>query len=434
MTVQQDTSKSTALFLSVGGSPGPLVSAMTAIRPDRVVFVVSDGSKGSPTSRAMVDEESIVYDLRSGRMGPGLSHLDVCPRAFSVVSVPPDDLDTALVRIDAALSAERRAGFPVVVDYTGGTKSMAAAMVLAASAHSNVQLQFMAGRRADLAQVEAGTESPVEMPGDLLGLGQSFASIRAFVARRQYGPALALADAARAQIDHHPKRVPTAWRGQVDAWRHGLKLLDAWDRFDHPEAHKLLSAGLDEEAPWALVLEAQGYADRLSDLDANRRSHPVLVEDLWLNAERRAENGLFDDAVARLYRLAESAVQSRLWQHHGIDAANAQYDDLPERLRNRLNNGAQHGRTGYALSRAEAVEVLDFASPGDPVAAAFRARPRWQIARNTSILAHGFAPLSRTDWTTARQWILQRRGILWEDLLGRPTAAQLPDTLPESET
>lgn len=432
MTLQPDTSQSTALFLSVGGSPEPLVSAMTAIRPDRVVFVVSDGSKGSPTSRAMVDEESIVYDLRSGRTGPGLSHLDVCPRDFSVISVPPDDLDTALARIDAALSAERRADFPVVVDYTGGTKSMAAAMVLAASAHPEVRLQFMAGRRADLAQVEAGTESPVEMPGDLLGLGQIFASIRAFMARRQYGPALALADGARAQIDRHPKRVPTAWRGRVDAWRHGLKVLDAWDRFDHPEAHKLLSAGLDEAAPWALWLEAQGYADRLSALATNRRSHPVLVEDLWLNAERRAENGLFDDAVARLYRLAEAAVQARLWQYHRIDTANARYDDLPDRVRNRMNTGSQHGRTGYPLARAEAIEVLEMKAPGDPVAAAFRARPRWQFARNTSILAHGFAPLARNEWTTARQWILQRRGILWEDLLGRPTASQLPDTLPET--
>lgn len=433
MTIQPDTSQSTALFLSVGGSPEPLATAIMAVRPDRVVFVVSDGTNGSPTSRSMVDDDSIVYDLRSGRRGPGLSHLDVSPRDFGVVSVPPDDLDTALARIDASLSAERRAGFRVVVDYTGGTKSMAAAMVLAASADPKVQLQFMAGRRADLAQVEAGTERPVEMPGDLLGLGQIFASIRAFVARRQYGPALALADAAHAQINRHPKRAPRAWHGRADAWRGVLLVLDAWDRFDHGEAHRLLSAGLDEASPWALGLESRGYADRLADLEANRRSHPVLVEDLWLNAERRAENGLFDDAVARIYRLAEAAVQARLWQYHRIDTANTRYDDLPDRARNRVNTGLQHRRTGYALARSEAIEVLEMKAPGDPLAAAFRGRPRWQIARNTSILAHGFAPLAQNEWTTARQWVLQRRGILWEDLLGRPTAPQLPNTLPETD-
>ncbi|MFC3118248.1 hypothetical protein ACFOHS_08435 [Jhaorihella thermophila] len=220
------------LILSVGGSPQPLATAIEQLRPKRIVFVVSDGSDGSPSSRAMVEQAEITYDHRTGQIGPGLAHHPACPADRVIVDVPPDDLDRALARIDDRIAREVRFR-PVTVDYTGGTKTMTAAMVLAATAYPGVRLQFMAGKRSDLSKVAAGTEAAVEMPGDLVGMGRAFTMIWELLGRRQYGAALAVAQHMHRDVARLSRRVPGSWARRVNGWVRVLSVLDAWDRFDH---------------------------------------------------------------------------------------------------------------------------------------------------------------------------------------------------------
>ncbi|SES91584.1 TIGR02710 family CRISPR-associated CARF protein [Oceanicella actignis] len=423
------------LVLSVGGSPQPLATAITQLRPGRIVFVVSDGSDGSPSSRAMVEDDDISHGPPEGR-GPGLANLPECPREWEVLEVPPDDLDRALARIDDCISTQARRG-RVVVDYTGGTKTMTAAMVLAATAHPNVRLQFMAGRRSDLSKVAAGTERAVEMPGDLVGLGRSFVMIRDLLGRRQYGSALAVASRLQRDISAMARRAPRAWARRCEEWSKTLSVLEAWDRFDHKRAWAILVAGLDEGAPWAEAFRSSGLVRRLRTLaEKSGQPCPELAEDLWLNANRRADNGLYDDAVARLYRLAEAAVQARLWRRHGIDAARVEGRLLPDALKSRLpaRRDAETGRDLYRLALSDARKLLARLEGRDPFGEVWPSAgpPPWQSARNQSILAHGFVALASRDWREARSWFLQRRAILWEDLLGRPTLEQLPNQWPDT--
>lgn len=429
------TGQTGLLVLSVGGSRAPLAHSIRSRKPRRVVFVVSECSQDNAGSRSMVE----------GKDGePGLIDLPDCPGDTSVLEVPADNLDVALARIDAMLSEEISAGFRPVIDYTGGTKSMTAAIVLAAAAHAETRLQFMAGQRSDLSRVKDGTETPVEMPKDMLGIGQAFETARDMVARNQYGP-------ARDVITMLERRspiatlscIPRGWRLRMDDWQAWLEVFACWDRFEHAAAWAALKSALDVGATWAEALEADGWAGRLEALvAAGQQPDPLLVEDLWLNAERRAVNGLFDDAIARLYRIGEAGAQARLLHLHNVDATCCPVSELVAMfgenvLKNmKLRRFTREGTDLVSLTGEQARALLLRLNPDDTLALAWREEsgrrnPRWQQLRNRSILAHGFRPLTEDDWLKARKWFDALRGPLWEDLLGRTTAAQLPDRLPE---
>lgn len=434
----------TTLFVSVGGSAQPVRGAIESRSWQRVHFVVSDGSDGGSSSNSKVHDPEIEYRPArgddAGERGPGLRHLQACPRDHAITEVPADDLDTALAKIDAALSAELAAGRHVTVDYTGGTKTMTAAMVLAASAHEGVRLQFMAGRRNDLIHVEAGSEAPVEMPGALLGLARLFATARSFVRIRNYAAALAVMREAQSSMRMVGEaKPPKSWRTRIHRWVAWLEVVEAWDRFAHGEALRRMRTARNAGADWVSPFEAAGLDQRLEALvEGDGRPTPALLEDLWLNAARRARLGLHDDAVARLYRLAEACVQCRLWMVRGIDTARVEPDVLTEEERRlAIPRQGRDGRETFALPLMQALGVLRRLSPGDSVAAGWPLRqdgsfdnPAWQSARNHSILAHGFRALSADDWEAARSWFDASRPDLWETSLGRSTADQLPDSLP----
>lgn len=432
------------LMLSVGGSPQPLTTAIEERNWDRILFVVSDGASGSMSSRDMVEGSQIIYtratDNTPEQRGPGLRNLPATPRDNAITEIPADNLDQALAKIDAALSAELNKGHQVTMDYTGGTKTMTAAMVLAASAHENVALQFMVGKRPDLVQVEAGTEKPIRMPDEMIGLNRTFSATRAFTKQRNYSAARSVISNAKLNLKKMQKsKPPKSWNRRIDSWERWLSMMVAWDKFQHGEAIKIFEAEYKKDVFWAKKFEEDGSATRLRDLSkSEKKPSPVLAEDLWLNAIRRANLGLYDDAVARLYRLSEVAVQSRLLWEHNIDTARVDQGQLTKKEQERAEKRTDYkGEFYFILPLMRALEVLSRLSPNDGIVTNWPRKdngefvtPKWQSDRNRSILAHGFFPLGKKEWEESKKWFEERQGALWKDCLGRTTACQLPDRLP----
>jgi CRISPR-associated protein (TIGR02710 family) len=194
------------------------------------------------------------------------------------------------------------------------------------------------------------------------------------------------------------------------------KAFDAWDRFDH----RLSSNTLDSVAKSANDLRAAliNKGDRVVDgvmrLAEHLRAlcdsaapcrHHVL--DLLANAKRRKEEGRFDDAVARLYRAIEALAQVILKERHGIESTEeVPVERLPEDLRVAWASRAEQGVVKLGLQDAYAL----LAALKDPLGEKFRNAaldgPKSPlIARNRSILAHGFTTVSAAVfdklWTTA---------------------------------
>ncbi len=409
------------LFLSVGGSDQPLRSSLRECRPDHVVFVVSDGSDGSESSVAVVET---LYEAEG------------CPKSHEILKVPPDDPDQALAKIEPKLTRTANSGAQITVDYTGGTKSMTSAMVLAATSCEGIRLQFMAGIRRSLDQVEDGTEQPLDIPTGLIGLSQSFRTLRELIGRRNYGAAHSMLREMDSSFNQLGRRVPRGWRRRVGEWKKWVAIFDEWDRFNHKDAWNKLQSGLESGEKHAVWFEKDGpqYLTGLQELAESRNSPSYeLLEDLWLNAKRRASLGLHDDAIARLYRLMEACVQTRLKIDHGIDTANVRLKDLPPDLRRKHGNGDRSMCIKLPLS--DSVELLKSLDPNDELHKVMETTPQgqapeWQRDRNQSILAHGFTPLGPGHWRAAHSWFQQRSKILWKSRLPRFPYEQFPNRLP----
>ena len=405
------------LFLSVGGSDNPLRSSLREVRPDHVVFVVSDGIGGSISSRGQAES---LYDTEG------------CPEGRDFVNVPPDDPDVALARIEPKLTQWVAEGADVVVDYTGGTKSMTSAMVLAATSLEGVRLQFMAGVRPDLNQVEDGTEKPLEIPTGLIGLSQTFRTVHEFIGRRNYGAALSVLREAGTTFQDLGRRVPRPWRRKVDRWQKWVEIFDEWDRFNHRTAWRKLQNCLVSDQAHATWFEGEGceFHARLRDLaDTDKSLSYEFLEDLWLNAQRRAALGLYDDAIARLYRLMEACVQTRLWIGHEMDTSAVPVNCLPECLQEK--HRPKDGSANVQLPLMDSVRLLEIIDPSDQLPETMKKTPpQWRSARNNSILAHGFRPLAQSDWKAACSWFEKGSEVLWKRHLGRASSGQLPNQLP----
>jgi CRISPR-associated protein (TIGR02710 family) len=429
------------LFLTVGGSPSPLRSAMAALAPQRLSFVVSDGSNRTTSSRGEVCDERLFSDKGEDR-GPGLRFHPACPPDFSVIEIPPDDPDRGFALLRAAILAAA-ADARVVADYTGGSKSMSTALFLAASSVEGVAVQFMRGQRTDLRQVADGTERPWTPPIQLIGVARRFDLAEAFARQRDYGAAHAICLRLCEEIGPRTGALPADladWGRRAQTGRAWFEMLDAWDRFAFKQATTCLQRLMRPEMLGPDHPALAPLCPRLAALRASGEDPSfALVEDLWLNAQRRADPGRWDDAVARLYRLAEAALQAWLWRSHGLKSGRVPVARVPESLaaafaaahpagwaRGTLKLGlTDSARLLRALGgEGAAAGAAVVGDEGEPVGLG------WQDKRNGSILAHGFDALSERHWTEARAWFDARRRTLWEAGLGRATAAQLPQRWP----
>jgi CRISPR-associated protein (TIGR02710 family) len=200
----------------------------------------------------------------------------------------------------------------------------------------------------------------------------------------------------------------------------------AWDRFDHPEALQLMeiyAPALGQVlSPYIGVLKALTSAD-----SAKRSAFQIL--DLWRNAERRAVQGRYDDAIARGYRLTEWAAQWILQRRAGIDTADVDPARIPAGM---MLSPSRTGKRQAGLYAAW--QMVDALTDG-PGAQFFRAQGKELLdhlhSRNSSILAHGFTPLGREQWSSFATWLEQHLLLAFIAEAGPSIVRSMPPQLPD---
>jgi CRISPR-associated protein (TIGR02710 family) len=404
------------LICTVGGSPQPIATALRMLRPDAAWFLVSDGKTGE-SSRGQVETPEIEYDRATGARGPGLKFAAGCPAQNAVFMVPADDPDGAYKVCRSAL-AEARKRFPghrLVADYTGGTKSMTGALLMAAFAQPGVEVQFMAGKRPDLVQVQAGSETPQVMAADFVLAERDFAAAEQAVDGYDYAAANAMLNALRNRLENIGTRPPKAWRSRLNQALAWTGAMAQWDAFDHRNAARRVRG----DAALKDMLTATGHLQPLLALAEAGKDRPGwdICADLWCNALRRGERGRHDDAVARLYRLLEAVAQAHLWTRHGLETRRIAPEELPDKMQRSsfiMKTDPETGAAYAQLALNQTVELLRCRDPGDRFVAIYTSDrtqgdrlhgPRWLTGRNRSILAHGFRSIDAETWDEARSWV-----------------------------
>jgi CRISPR-associated protein (Cas_Cas02710) len=150
------------LLVTVGGSFQPIATSIRSLQPDRVIFIASDGEKGS---KSQVIAEGTPCEIRRGTeiidrlpnipTQVGLGENFQSDRDLILIQ-NPDDLAECYRKINSCIETlQQDSSNEIIADYTGGTKTLSASMVLAA-VDRNIPLYITIAARDNLIKVEKG--------------------------------------------------------------------------------------------------------------------------------------------------------------------------------------------------------------------------------------------------------------------------------------
>lgn len=394
----------TTLFVTVGGSHKPILTAIKATRPDHTVFICTgpDPATGRPGSETQITGTGkIIHSDRDKPADlPNIPTQAALPAdAWQTVTVPSDDLDQCYSAISQALQSAADNRHRLIADYTGGTKTMSAALVLAALDRNDVTLNLVTGTRSNLRQVSDGSQSSVQAQVEATRFDRALTSQLAAWQRYAYAE-------AAAGLAAMPTPADTTLRGLHNRALNLSHAFDAWDRFDHHRAHSILQ---DYSAVSGRQLSAHlAFLHSLCSGDEHRRQQPARLLDLWLNAERRITQGRWDDAIARLYRLLEWTAQWQLQLQAGIDTARLTPAQLPPDF---PASPDADGRIKTGLMDDWRLLVHHGSGPFADFATNQQNTMRNHLRhRNDSILAHGYSPVGQQQAQDFHDWM--KNGLL----------------------
>lgn len=150
------------LLVTVGGSFQPIITAIRSLQPDRIIFIASNGEKGS---KSQVIGEGTPCEVRRG--AEVIERLPNIPTQVGlgdrfqkdrdlILIQNPDDLSECYPKIRnfiRDLLADPT--HEIMADYTGGTKTLSAALVMAA-VDCGITLYITMAARDNLVKVERG--------------------------------------------------------------------------------------------------------------------------------------------------------------------------------------------------------------------------------------------------------------------------------------
>lgn len=391
-----------ALLISIGGSPEPVIYSINELKPECLCFFASE------ETRMLINNEVL----------PKLTDRPVW--MAEIITGDADDLLSCYKAINDKWKELQKNWRLLpgdwVVDYTGGTKPMVAALVLATIDDSS-GYRYISDKERILHQLNPWDQLAVKERQD--------ASV--LFGRARYKQVSEIFAGVAMRVSGGEKHLYKALSDVAEGY--GL-----WDNFQHKQAWEKLRPsqkslematvfggppGLRSFA--ATLKENLNFLEKLSvGMTGIRNEH---FWDLLSNAKRRADlEHKYDDAVARLYRAVEAYAQIRL-AGRGINTSDVQENQLPPDLSQEFANKFRSEIDNrIRLPMYGAYKTLK--SLGDPAGTAFF--ENWQQmkllldSRNKSILAHGFEPVKRERYEEMLKLIFKISGVNEQSLPGFP--------------
>jgi CRISPR-associated protein (TIGR02710 family) len=323
----------------------------------------------------------------------------------------------------------------LICDYTGGSKPMSAAVVLALAGKGSryVYVGGLVRNKKGLGVVQTGHEKPVEIenPWDVLGI-TTLRDIALLFNTCQFP---AMRELAERMAGRSPGR-----KAFFSALAHVADGFNDWDSFQYKSALNKLrrpestfrTMSACESHPSVAVFQKE-LANCLERLNAIVDAENVLagdaggkelgglplVEDIVGNALRRAEiDARYDDAVSRLYSAVEKLAKLRLASVHGIDNSSVRPENFQEPLAEKVRQLGNGQEPPYKLPLSRSYELLTLLS--DPLGGTYAKNctelDKVLNIRNMSILAHGFAPVRKETYDKLLAITLEFMDMVREDL------------------
>lgn len=420
------------LLVTVGGSSEPILQSYRAHQPEELIFICSGPPCKAPSLEQVVGLGTPcihqgVDDLQESR--PNLvSQLGLQgfrPDLQIVALSDPDDLAAIYQQLQAfcrSLQA-RFSHLDLIGDYSGGTKSMSAALAMVL-VDQGAALSVVQGERSNLVRIErsAGTRT---MPTVALRLNRLLQDQLPHLLQGHFYDRAGLV--LRELRVLHQDSFDEASLQAITELESCLDVLMLWDQFRWQtaldrSAHCQLSSYCPELiAWWQRVVTACQW------LETGNPQQGVtgyeLVQDLLLNAERRGSRGWCDDAVARLYRALELLAQTYIQLEKGFDHRRF-WDD--EQIRHDCRDLSIRRGVGGLYWWLRQME-------GDQGLGGSAGRQWYQLrellnARNQSLLGHGLRPVQQVEWQSLQERVTNLVTIALQeaDCQQGPLPQQLP--------
>lgn len=369
--------------------------------PNFVAFIVSPDSKGTLDRPVQQHEERL---------------RDICKCAEFAIN-DPEDIDNVFRSCENALFYLFKEGFSaseIVVDITSGTKVMSAAIAALAILHKLYSIAYVGGgRRNEGGIVMQGTEKPKELKPLHILYKHELAVVKNFFSKYQFYTCRLMIQDLVSRFKNLEKESESI--NDIEKIINGFI---SWERFDHEKALENF-----EKVQYHDVKIQTGYLIKVKDdrniEAANHRSlkgkvpTKHLIVDIFQNAKRRADEGNFDDAVARLYRCMEMVGQYALLQHKIVSS-----DVDLEKLRGKITDTLfqklyeKHKDCDkIKIGLVEDFEILAELNKNDNIVIVYSKYhedlKKYLNFRNESILAHGMNPIDKEQYTKMREIVYE---------------------------
>lgn len=379
---------------------------MVVSRPDAIEVAVE---KIGPEIIGLISSQNI-----HARIVVRASGLEDRARFLHGMVDSPMEIQDSFRRFEYLLGLLEEEGYGqenVVLDATGGTTPMRLGAVFAAMqrgirmVHQRFPQRYVDGewKRDESRDIEV---VPMDNPLESTGLLREGQAMELFD-RRDYG-------AAALVFEDVVGKVTGAERKHFYG---GLLLLSegygAWDVADYGtaleklrSAREELAAGFTEpalsERAAALTKRIAGHLPFLGKVRGRLSVENVV--DMVENARRRiADQGRYDDGVARLYRAVEMYHQWRLQERNGLSTTGMNWEKVPKEAQERFLEATRLSELlqDLDLTRARALDrILNGGVAEDDNA--FRDLLQ---KRNHSILAHGLEPVGEGPARTFLEYV-----------------------------
>ncbi len=388
------------MVLSVGGSPEPIKAALTEGKPDCVLFVVSEGSNSQV-------EDRILPAFR--------------PNPFqweSLLLSDHEDMGSTYQEIRQGVAdwLERRGigDKEVAVDITGGTKPMAAALVLAAVERFS-HFRYVGGTERDadnLGAVLTGSERVrgYRNPWNKYAVREME---RAKELLDEY-----YADAAAKILEQAANRCDHSVRARIAALSSLVGAFAAADRFDFEKARNLYGRhrrDLEHVLKWPCLQVTKKLFKHWCTVREQTKNQQLTpsretILELIANADRRAAQSRFDDAVGRLYRAVELHAQGLVKERFGAELGKLPLQSIPSDRQVAFQR--EYGESEdeiYSLGVMQLFNSLKYADDETPNAhmEVYDRLSTHLSIRNSSLFAHGSVPVTERMFTGFREAVLR---------------------------
>ena len=438
------------LLLSVGGSDAPVVISAQRHQPDLVIFFCT-GSSGSATgSRETVDGEGLVcvdnpcfacgHKRKKDRKSIA-KQLGLEANQYKIEIVPPDNIFEIYQAAERVIAKHISDGHQVMVDYTGGTKSMSVGLAAAAMEYNECTLSLVKGPRLDLLRVRDGMEQVAKLSSNLIYLRRQKKLSQNLLNSWNYHATAEVIAETRKECGN------IMWKEQEEEFERALLLcrgFAAWDKFNYAKALPLVEIYKKDTAiaPYNKTLKKiKGTLDWYENWQPDNSKNPPdfsLVYDLLLNAERRATQGDFDDAIARIYRAVEMYAQFCLRTGEPrLTSDDLDITKLPASCRTEFTSKHKSG-SKIQIALKDTYEVLSYLNhPVGQVWTKWRSKILHILnERNFSFLAHGMRPLQEENYQKVKNVIwefIEESDIKRRGKIALKQVVQLPQRIWRSE-